>query len=61
MKALERALRLLPPLQQRAVLMHRRDGLTYDEIAQELGCSPGMVRKYLRKGLVRCREYIRRY
>ncbi len=59
--ALGRVLRLLPPMQQRVVLMHRRDGLTYGEIAEVLNISSDMVKKYLRKGLARCREYMRRY
>ena len=57
--ALERALSLLPTRQRRVVLMHRRDGLTYNEIAERLQISPGMVKKYLTKGLARCRDYVR--
>lgn len=56
---LGRALGLLPILQRRVVLMHRRDGLTYDEIGRALNISPGMVKKYLCKGLARCRAYVR--
>lgn len=61
LEILQQALRLLPEMQQKVVLMHRRDGMTYDEIAAELGISRDMVKKYLTKGLARCRERLRRY
>ena len=57
---LERALRLLPDKQRIVVVLHRRDGLTYREIADALQISPDMVKKHLIKGLARCREYMRR-
>ena len=59
--ALERVLRVMPPMRQKVVLMHRRDGMTYSEISAELGISVGMVKKHLAKGLARCREQLRRY
>lgn len=59
--ALERVLRVMPPTRRRVVLMHRRDGMTYNEIAGELGISVGMVKKHLAKGLARCREQLLRY
>jgi len=59
--ALHRVLRVLPPKQQQVVLMHRRDGLTYGEMAEKLGISVGMVKKHLAKGLARCREQLLRY
>lgn len=41
----------------RAVLiLHRRDGMTYEEIGARIGISPSMVKKYLRQGLRHCRE-----
>lgn len=61
MVALEQALGVLPPIHQQVVLMHRRDGMTYDEIAEKLGISPHMVKKYLSKGLALCREQMRHY
>ena len=57
--ALGRLLRVLPPMQQKVILMHRRDGMTYKEIAKTLGISTDMVKKYLSKGLARCREQLR--
>lgn len=59
--ALERVLRVMPPMRQQVVVLHRRDGLTYEEISAKLGISVGMVKKHLAKGLARCREQLRRY
>lgn len=59
--ALERVLRVMPPMRQQVVLLHRRDGMTYTEISAKLGVSVGMVKKHLAKGLARCREQLRRY
>lgn len=56
--ALGRAIELLPPIQQTTILLHRRDGKTYDEIAAELGISRDMVKKHLSKALARCRQYM---
>ncbi len=46
----------LPERCRRALILHRRDGWTYDEIALELGVSRSMVKKYLRKALALCRR-----
>lgn len=59
--ALERVLRVMPPMRQQVVLLHRRDGMTYLEISARLGISVGMVKKHLAKGLARCRERLRGY
>ncbi len=59
LEALQKAISLLPEVQQRVLVLHRRDGLTYDEIADELGISRDMVKKHLSKALVRCREYLK--
>ncbi len=56
--ALGRAIELLPPIQQSTIILHRRDGKTYDEIASELGISRNMVKKHLGKALARCRQYL---
>ena len=46
----------LPERCRRALILQRRDGWTYDEIALELGVSRSMVKKYLRKALILCRR-----
>jgi RNA polymerase sigma-70 factor (ECF subfamily) len=38
------------------VVMHYRDGLTYQEIAEKLGVSTHMVKKYVVKALAACRN-----
>ena len=55
---LKRAIQFLPPIQQAVIVLHRRDGKTYVEIATELGISRDMVKKHLSKALARCRQYL---
>jgi RNA polymerase sigma factor (sigma-70 family) len=40
---------------QAALVLYRRDGLTLDEIAQRLGVSRPMVKKYVAKAVLHCR------
>ena len=61
MKRLDDVLRHLSPKCRAAILMHRRDGMTYDEIARTLGISSSMVKKHLSQGLARCRSRLRRF
>ena len=61
MDRLEEVLRHLSPKCRAVILMHRRDGMTYDEIAAALRISPSMVKKYLSQGLARCRSGLRPY
>ena len=56
---LETALGTLAPKAQAALIYQRRDGMTYAEIAQRLGVSTSMVKKYLHAALIRCRESLR--
>ena len=58
---LEVLLEQLSPKCRAAVLMHRRDGMTYNEIGNALGVSASMVKKYLSQGLARCRSGMRRF
>jgi RNA polymerase sigma factor (sigma-70 family) len=58
-KRLESALSGLSPKCRAVVILHRRDGMTYDEISGELGISASMVKKYLSQGLLHCRERLR--
>ena len=56
LERVNRAINELPKRCRRALILHRRDGWTYDEIAADLGVSRSMVTKYLRKALVLCRH-----
>ncbi len=58
---LEEVISHLNPKCRAALILQRRDGMTVDEIAAELGISRGMVKKYLAQGLARCRARLRRY
>jgi RNA polymerase sigma factor (sigma-70 family) len=49
----------LTPKCRAVLILHRRDGLTYDEIGAQLGISAGMVKKYLSIGLRHCRARLR--
>jgi RNA polymerase sigma factor (sigma-70 family) len=51
---LSRVLETLSPKCRAVILMHRRDGMTYDEIAERMDLSVGMVKKYLSRGLAAC-------
>jgi RNA polymerase sigma factor (sigma-70 family) len=53
---LSRVLRELSPKCRAVLILHRRDGMTYDEIGQRLGISASMVKKYLAGGLRHCRS-----
>ena len=52
---LDRAFARLPPLPRAALLLQRRDGLTYDEIAVRLGTTKHMVKKHLTRAMAQCR------
>jgi RNA polymerase sigma-70 factor (ECF subfamily) len=51
----------LSPKCRAALILHRRDGMTVSEIAEELQVSVGSVKKYLSQGLARCRIRLRRF
>lgn len=57
---LREVLRQLPPRCRAAVLLQYRDGLTHQQIADRLGVSPHMVKKYVAQGLARCRRRMTR-
>ena len=61
MDRLEDVLGGLSPKCRAVILMHRRDGMTYNEIGCALEISAAMVKKYLSQGLARCRVGMRRY
>ena len=53
---LEKALEEMPPRARATFLLHRRDGITLEEIGQRLGVSRPMAKKYLAKALVHIRK-----
>ena len=53
---LEAVLARLPPKARAALVWHRRDGKTYNEIAASLGISRNMVKKYLSRAVAECRK-----
>lgn len=50
------AMAKLEPRHRAVLLLHRRDGMTYEEIAAELGISFHTVKKYLSIALAACRD-----
>ena len=58
LQALDRALERLAPNVHATFVLHRRDGMTLEEIARQLGVSRSMVKKYLAKALLQCREHL---
>ena len=59
LQELNLALRRLSPRERATFLYHRRDGLTLQEIADRLGVSRHMVKKYLAKAMVELRKQLR--
>jgi len=55
-RRLESALKGLSPKCRAVVVLHRREGMTYEEIGAKIGISTSMVKKYLAQGLKHCRE-----
>lgn len=53
---LSKVLNSLSPKRQAVVLMHRRDGMTYQEIAAHMNLSVAMVKKHLARGLAECHK-----
>lgn len=56
LEVLQRALEQLPPKARAAFLLHRRDGLSVEEIGERLNISRPMTKKYLVKALVHFRQ-----
>ena len=57
---LQRALDELSPKIRATFLLHRRDGLSIEEIGTRLSISRGMVKKYLMKALMHFRQRLER-
>lgn len=58
---LERVIEKLSPKAQAALLLHRRDGYSIEEIGAQLGVSRPMAKKYLARALVHCRQRLERH
>jgi RNA polymerase sigma-70 factor (ECF subfamily) len=43
------------------LLLHRREGMTYEEIGAQVGISTSMVKKYLAQGLQHCRLHLKEF
>jgi RNA polymerase sigma factor (sigma-70 family) len=56
LERLQGALDELTPKARATFLLHRRDGLSFDEIGTQLGISRPMVKKYLMKALLHLRQ-----
>ncbi len=56
LEQLQGALDLLAPKMRAAFLLHRRDGLSIGEIAERLGISRPLVKKYLMRTLMQFRQ-----
>lgn len=56
MEILAHALNALTPMRRAVVLLRLRDGLSYAEIAAQVGLSVSMVYKHLSLGLVVCQQ-----
>lgn len=52
---IDRALAQLPPTHAAVLLAHKRDGLSYDEVAEKLGLSIHTVEKYVTQAKSRIR------
>ena len=55
LERLQHALEALSPKARATFILHRRDGLSFDEIAARLDTSRPMVKKYLMKALLQLR------
>jgi RNA polymerase sigma factor (sigma-70 family) len=60
MQRLRVVLAQLSPKCRAAVVLHYKQGLHYEEIAEQLGVSTHMVKKYLAQALVHCRRRMAR-
>lgn len=58
-RELSAALEKLSPKCRAALVLHRREQMTYAEIGVQLGISAAMVKKYLSQGVALCREHLR--
>jgi RNA polymerase sigma-70 factor (ECF subfamily) len=57
-KLLKQAIEQLPPQQKQVYQLSREEGMSRDEIAQELNISPNTVRNHLAKALESIRDFV---
>ena len=57
-KQIERALASLPKRTREMVVMVRLQGMTHQEVANQLGVSKSLVDKYVLQALLRCRDIL---
>lgn len=57
-RALEAALRRLPPAQRSALVLRVKHGFTYRDVASHMGVSQRMVKRYVVKGYANLRGYL---
>lgn len=57
---LEGLIEALPPKFQAVLVLQYRDGLTYEQIARQLGVTTHTVKKYVVQGLALCRKRLSR-
>lgn len=55
MAHLNSVLATLEPKHRAALVLHRQEGMTYEEIAERIGVSVHTVKKYISVGLLQCR------
>jgi RNA polymerase sigma factor (sigma-70 family) len=60
LERLQGALDQLSPKARATFMLHRRDGLSFDEIGARLGISRAMVKKYLMQSLMQLRQHLER-
>ena len=56
LRRLERAIEALPRRQREVLLLHKYDGLSYQEIADRLGISKNTVMVHMMRALAHCRD-----
>ena len=52
---IQSALQQLPPMQAAVLVLHKRDGLSYEEVAEKLGLKVDTVHKYLTQARLKIR------
>jgi len=61
LELVEQVLGELSPKCRAVVTMRSRQGMTNREVAERLGISTDMVKKYMKTAMARCRKQLRRY